>query len=51
MDPPLYPATRSLQLPGNLTLLLALQMQRNGLLANFDLGFHSYTSWLSHQKV
>jgi hypothetical protein len=47
----MYPTTGSLQLPRNLTLLPTLQMQGNGLLPNLDLGFHSYTSWLSLQKV
>jgi len=47
----MYPATGSLQLPGDLTLLPTLQMQGNRLLTNFDLGFHRSTSWLPIQKV
>jgi len=50
-DPAMHPATRSLDLPGDLTFVPALQVQGNGLLTNFELGLHPYTSWFPHQKV
>src|SRR5512144_3033778 len=50
-DPALYPRTRSLQLPGDLTLRPALQMQSNGSFAQLDLGLHIYTSWFLLRKV
>jgi hypothetical protein len=37
-----------LNLPGDLTFVPALQMQRNGSLAKHKLGLHRSTSWFPH---